>query len=152
MSLKRASSCLLLEEPATVLIRKKARLIYDKPYAKYVLKLTGKRSPPSLQECSELFKRVRLDLNTKRGRSSADICNEISKRARLEESNINLLISEAPPVKKPKYVVFVRVDLEMAYCQSVDPRNFYATDIQKIVRGWSTRKSIKQGLLLNSFN
>jgi hypothetical protein len=127
LSLKRSSSCL---ETLTLHKDKKTRFSYvKKPVVKYVLRLTGKRNGFGLDECNELL-----------------------KRARLEESNINLVISEAKPVKKAKYVVFVRGDIEMAYCQSVDPRHFYAIDIQKTFRGWSTRRRIKQGILLNFFN
>jgi len=125
--MKRSSSCL---EALTLHTNKKARFSYiKKPVVKFVLRLTGKRNNVCLEECNELF-----------------------KKARIEESNISLVISEAKPVKRAKYVVFVRADLEMAYCQSVDPRHFYAIDIQKTFRGWSTRRRLKQGILINFFN
>jgi hypothetical protein len=127
MSFKRSSSCLLLEEPR----KKKARFVYKKPPVKYVLKLTGKRQ---------------------RYKANLDEFNELFKRSRLEEPTIQLLISEASPVKKSKTNVFVNKDIEMAYCYSIDPRHFYAIDIQKIFRGWAVRKKAKHGLMLNYFS
>jgi hypothetical protein len=131
MSLKRGSSCLVYEEPTSLFhTNKKARFIYlKKPNVKYVLKLCGKRVLPTVDECNELF-----------------------KRARLEESTINLVVNEVDiPKKRYKPIIFVRADLQMAYSQSVDPRHFFALDIQRVFRGWSTRRSLKEGVLANSF-
>jgi hypothetical protein len=131
MSLKRGSSCLVYEEPTSLFhTNKKARFVYlKKPNVKYVLKLCGKRLQPSVDECSELF-----------------------KRARLEESAISLVVNEVDISKKRyKPIIFVRADLQMAYSQSVDPRHFFALDIQRVFRGWSTRRSLKDGVLANSF-
>lgn len=130
MSLKRGSSCLVYEEPTILHKSKRARFVYVKrPTVKYVLKLCGKRHLSTLDECNELFKRARLD-----------------------ESPIGLVVNEIVTVKKRyRPVIFVRADLQMAYSQSVDPRHFYALDIQRVFRGWNTRRSLKEGVLTNSF-
>ena len=84
--------------------------------------------------------------------STLDECNELFKRARLDESPIGLVVNEIVTVKKRyRPVIFVRADLQMAYSQSVDPRHFYALDIQRVFRGWNTRRSLKEGVLTNSF-
>jgi hypothetical protein len=130
MSLKRGSSCLLYEEPITLVNKsKKARLVCLKPPVKYVLKLRGKRYRATLDECNELF-----------------------KRARIGESAISLVVNEiSGPIKKYRPVIFVRADLQMAYSQSVDPRHFFALDIQRVFRGWYIRRRLKEGVLTNSF-
>lgn len=114
ISLKRGSGCL---ESA----------VLKKPRIEAKIVLYGKRKCTSLEECTLLFKKTKL-----------------------EESIIELQVKEVVKLKyKPS--CFVRGDLISAYIDSVDPRHFYALDIQRVYRGWFTRMSLSKVIEKNSF-
>lgn len=78
----------------------------------------------------------------KRKLEDIEECFVLIKRLNIRESNIYLVLSEIDIAFNMKPHIHLAPELLMAYCHSGDPRNYFATDIQRVFRGWSTRKQL----------
>jgi hypothetical protein len=78
----------------------------------------------------------------KRKLEDIEECSALIKRLNIKESHIYLALSEIDKPAIIKHQIYIAPDLVMAYCHSGDPRNYFATDIQRLFRGWSTRKRL----------
>jgi hypothetical protein len=120
---RRASSCLIYERP------------HKNPY---------------------LVLRLRPDetINRKRFRDYCDIeMGSLLKRLNPAPENrveIDISISEISALKK-RTCIYLHPCLWEYYSWGLDPRDWYATDIQRVFRGWSFRKKHRSMGLRNSF-
>ena len=72
------------------------------------------------------------------------------KKARYEQP-IYLLIREINTIPKRRFSTFIHPTINMQYCDGVDFRRFYATDIQRVYKGWIQRKRLAFMNLHNDF-
>lgn len=96
--------------------------------------------------------------------TTADICSGYTKKRPLDscksdtaqkkarhEQKIDLLINEINPMPKRRFSTFIHPTIDMQYCDGVDFRRFYATDIQRVFKGWIQRKRLAFMNLHNEF-
>jgi len=101
---------------------------------------------------------LRLSVNTdttrKRLRDYSDLeLAQLFKRLNPAPENrieIGLVVKEIKSPKK-KTRIYLHPCLWEYYAWGMDPRNWYASDIQRAFRGWLFRKRLKSGRLNNSF-
>jgi len=66
--------------------------------------------------------------------------------------DIELTINEVEPTSRKKIEIHLRPEFWMAAAFSVDPREYAATDIQRVFKGWSFRRRRRlENELTNSF-